>query len=102
MLVSNIKSYFTFENFKNFVIRILAQFTNNNFRNSEVLPGKLVVMVTLDNPGNQKITFLMFHKLILNFQLPSPKCLNTVVKIILGGHHGPSPCQIGLKCTLYV
>ena len=39
MLVSNIKSNFTFENFLNFV---------------PVLLDKLVAMVTLDNLGNQK------------------------------------------------
>ena len=44
------------------------------------------------------MAFLMLHRLILKatkFQLPTPKCLSTVVKNILGGHHG-SPCQIGL------
>ena len=38
----------------------------------------------------------MLHRLILKvtkFQLPPPKRLGTVVKNILGGHHGP-PCQI--------
>ena len=42
----------------------------------------------------------MLHGLILKvtqFQLPSPKRLSTVVKNILGGHHAPPPCQIGLK-----
>ena len=48
MLVSNIKSDFTFENFENFVIR------KHNFRKSRVLPDKLVVMVTPNNLGNQK------------------------------------------------
>ena len=40
----------------------------------------------------------MLNRLILKvikFQLPPPKRLGTVVKNILGGHHGP-PCQIGL------
>ena len=51
MLVSNIKSDFTFENFQNFVIR---EHIYNNFRKSRVLPDKPVAMVTLDNLGNQK------------------------------------------------
>ena len=51
MLVSNIKSYFTFENFSNFVIRNIW---NNNFRKSRVRPDKLVAMVTADKLGNQK------------------------------------------------
>ena len=36
----------------------------------------------------------MLNRLILkvtNFQLPPPKRLGTVVKIILGGHHAPPP-----------
>ena len=43
----------------------------------------------------------MFHRLILKvtkFQLPPRKRLSTVVKNIMGGHHGP-PCQIGLRLT---
>ena len=43
----------------------------------------------------------MPHRLILKvtkFQLPPPKRLGTVVKNILGGHHCPPPCQIGLSC----
>ena len=41
----------------------------------------------------------MLNRLILKvtkFQFPPPKRLGTVVKNVLGGHHGP-PCQIGLK-----
>ena len=41
----------------------------------------------------------MLNRLVLKvtkFQLPPPKRLGTVVKNILGGHHGP-PCQIGLN-----
>ena len=41
----------------------------------------------------------MLNRLILKvtkFQLPPPKRLGTVVKNILGGHHAPPPCQIGL------
>ena len=40
----------------------------------------------------------MLNRLILKvtkFHLPPPKRLGTVVKNILGDHHGP-PCQIGL------
>ena len=51
MLVSNIKSDFTFENFKNFVIR---KHMNENFRKSRVFPDKLVAVVTPGNLGNQK------------------------------------------------
>ena len=46
----------------------------------------------------------MLNRLILKvtkFQLPSPKCLGTVVKNILGGHHAP-PCQIGLRRVLAI
>ena len=49
-------------------------------------------MVTLDNLGNQNQLFLMSHRLILKvtkFQLIPPKRFGTVVKNILGGHHGP-------------
>ena len=65
---------------------------NDNFRKSLVLPDKLVAMVTPDNPREPKITILMLHRLILkvtNFQLSHLKRLDTVVKNILGGHHGP-------------
>ena len=50
----NIKSEFTFENFKIFAIRNIW---NNNFRKSRVLPDKLIAMVTPDNLGNQKNIF---------------------------------------------
>ena len=42
----------------------------------------------------------MPHRLILKvtkFQLPPLKRLGTVVKNILGGHHAPPPCQMGLN-----
>ena len=51
MIVSNIKSGFTFENFQNFVI---MKHRNYNFRKARVFADKLVAMVTLDNLGNQK------------------------------------------------
>ena len=57
MLVSNINSGFTFENFKNFVMR----------------------------KHMERKRFLMLHRLILKvtkFQLPPPKRLGTVVKNI--------------------
>ena len=44
----------------------------------------------------------MSHRLILNvlkFQLPPAKRFDTLVKNILGGHHG-APCQIGLSNRL--
>ena len=61
---------------------------------SQVLPNKLVAVVTPDNLGNQKKTFLMLNRLTLNvtkFQLPPPKRLSTVVKKILEDHHPPPP-----------
>ena len=42
----------------------------------------------------------MPHRLILKvtkFQLPPPKRLVTVVKNILGGHHGPPPMSNRVK-----
>ena len=67
---------------------------NNNFRKSGVLPDNLVAMVTPNNLGNQKITFLTFHRLILKvtkFQLPPPERLSTVVKNIFGAIMLPCP-----------
>ena len=46
MLVSNIKSDFTFE--------VKRNIWNDNVRKSRVLPDKLVIMATPDNLGNQK------------------------------------------------
>ena len=48
---------------------------------------------------------MMLNRLILKvtkFQLPPPKRLGTVVKNILGGHHAPPPCQIGLMTKLHL
>ena len=45
----------------------------------------------------------MLNRLILKitmFELPPPKRLGTVVKNILGGHHGPPPRQIGLMIII--
>ena len=50
MLILNIKSDFTSENFKNFVIR--KHIWIDNFRKSRVLLNKLVAVVTPDNLGN--------------------------------------------------
>ena len=44
----------------------------------------------------------MLHRLILKvtkFQLPAPKRLGTVVKNILGGHHGPPPMSNRVKAN---
>ena len=50
MLVSDIKSDFTFKNFENFVMR--KHMKRYNFREARVLLNKLVVMVTPGNLGN--------------------------------------------------
>ena len=79
---------------KTLKISLEGNIWNDNFRKSRVPPDKLVAMVTLDNLGNQKLLFLMPHRLILKvtkFQLPPPKRFGTVVKNILGGHHAPPP-----------
>ena len=44
----------------------------------------------------------MLNRLILKvtkFRLPHPKRLSTVIKNILGSHHGPQ-CQIGLSIMM--
>ena len=58
-------------------------------------------MVTLDNLENQKLLFLMPKRLIskvTKFQLPPLKCFGTVVKNILGGHHGPMSNRVKIFC----
>ena len=68
---------------------------NDNFRKSQILPDKLVAMITPDNLENQKEHFFMLHRLILKatkFQLPTSERLSTVVKNFFflrggGGHH---------------
>ena len=51
MLVSNIKSDFTLKTFK---ISLLGSIWNDNFRECQVLPDKLIAMATRDNLRNQK------------------------------------------------
>ena len=85
MLISNIKSDFTFENFKNFVVR------KHKFRKSQVLLNNLFAMVTPEILGNQK--YFMLHRLISNvtkFQFLAPKRFSTVVKNIFFGGGGAS------------
>ena len=59
---------------------------NDIFRKSQVLPVKIVAMVTPDNLENQKKPFVMFHRAIFKvtkFQLPPLKRLSIVIQNIL-------------------
>ena len=72
---------------------------NDNFRKSGVILNRLLAMTAPDILENQKNCFFMLHRLILkveNFQLPTPKRFNTVVKNILGSIMPPK-CQTGFN-----
>ena len=80
VVISGIKSDFTFTNFKNFVIRKIILFN------------KFVALVTLKIVRDQEYVFVMSHRLILKvtkFHLLTLLCLRMVDKNILWGHHVP-------------
>ena len=81
---SDVNSDFTFENFKNFVVRKHMERWLQKILSA---PWQTRSHGGTGQPREPKITFLMLHRLILKvtkFKLPPPTRLCTVVKNIFG------------------